>query len=63
MNFLKIKMPSIATKSHLKGLIAYGPQTADGSHDHRYSKGKDRTPAQIRGTEQAQKTKAEQKSE
>lgn len=63
MSYFKLKLPTFAAKSYVKGLIAYGPQTADGSHDHRYSKGKDRTPAQIRGTEQAQKTKAEQKGE
>ena len=61
MNF-NLKFPSTATKSVLRGAIAYGPQTADGSHDHRFNKKNDRTPAQIRGTEQAQKTKAEQKS-
>ena len=31
------------------GAIDYGKQKKDGSHDHRYNKGKDRTQAQKEG--------------
>ncbi|CAB3764510.1 hypothetical protein [Paraburkholderia solisilvae] len=30
-------------------LVPYGMPKADGSHDHRFNRGKDRTPAQKRG--------------
>jgi len=36
-------------KSGRQGLIGYGLQKKDGSHDHRYNKGSDRTPAQQAG--------------
>ena len=32
--------------SDVRRSIGYGKQKADGSHDHRTNKGKDRTPAQ-----------------
>lgn len=31
------------------GFVPYGGQKKDGSHDHRYNKGSDRTPAQKEG--------------
>jgi hypothetical protein len=31
------------------GVISYGGQKKDGSHDHRYNKGDDRTTAQKQG--------------
>lgn len=31
------------------GLVPYGRPKADGSHDHRFNRGNDRTPAQKRG--------------
>lgn len=31
------------------GLVSYGQSKADGSHDHRYNRGNDRTPAQKHG--------------
>ena len=36
-------------KAGRQGLIGYGLQKKDGSHDHRYNKGSDRTPAQQAG--------------
>ncbi len=30
-------------------VVPYGGQKKDGSHDHRYNKGEDRTPAQKEG--------------
>ena len=35
--------------SLINGAIGYGKQKADGSHDHRYNTGDDRTPAQKEG--------------
>lgn len=41
--------------STLRGFIDYGMPKNDGSHDHRYNKGKDRTPAQKRSDEEKKK--------
>ena len=43
------------------GLISYGKNKKDGSHDHRSSCGEDRTPAQKGGSIQAGKTKSGEK--
>ncbi len=39
------ELPGLA----LSGIIGYGSQKKDGSHDHRYNTGTDRTPAQRAG--------------
>jgi len=39
----------------LHKVIDYGDQKKDGSHDHRYNKGNDRTPAQKRGDKKRRK--------
>lgn len=43
--------------SHSVGVIDYGKQKKDGSHDHRYDTGNDRTPAQKEGDKKAGKDK------
>lgn len=40
----------------LKGIIDYGRQKKDGSHDHRFNIGEDRTPAQKAGDKKHSKT-------
>ncbi|MDO9168555.1 MAG: hypothetical protein Q7U18_05600 [Methylobacter sp.] len=44
--------------THTAGLIDYGKQKQDGSHNHTFNKGDDQTPAQKEGHKQAEKTKA-----
>lgn len=39
-----------------KGVIDYGKQKKDGSHDHRFNIGEDRTPAQKAGDKKHGKT-------
>jgi len=41
--------------THAAGFVPYGRSKMDGSHDHRFNQGNDRTPAQRRGD--AQRTK------
>jgi hypothetical protein len=43
--------------SHEHKAIGYGDQKKDGSHDHRYNRGNDRTPAQKRGDKMRRKRK------
>jgi hypothetical protein len=43
------------------GLISYGKNKKDGSHDHRYNRDDDQTPAQKGGHIQAGKTKSGEK--
>lgn len=43
------------------GAIPYGKNKKDGSHDHRYNRDDDQTPAQKSGHIQAGKTKTEDK--
>lgn len=38
-----------ASPEHRNGLVPYGNQKKDDSHDHRYNTGNDRTPAQKEG--------------
>ncbi len=38
-----------------KEIIAYGENKEDGGHDHRYNRGKDRTPAQKEGDKKRRK--------
>ena len=38
-----------------RGVIDYGKQKSDGSHDHRTNSGKDRTPAQKEGDQKRRK--------
>ena len=47
--------------SPLMGVIPYGKNKNDGSHDHRFNKGVDQTPAQKEGHIQAGKTKSGEK--
>ena len=44
------------TGSPLRGLVDYGKQKKDGSHDHRYNRGDDRTPTQKTGDKKSGKT-------
>lgn len=44
------------TESPLRGLVDYGKQKKDGSHDHRYNRGDDRTPTQKTGDKKSGKT-------
>lgn len=37
------------------GIVNYGSQKTNGGHDHRYNKGKDRTPAQTTGDKKRRK--------
>lgn len=39
-----------------KGVVNYGKQKKDGSHDHRFNIGEDRTPAQKTGDKKHGKT-------
>jgi hypothetical protein len=39
-----------------QGAVPYGSQKQDGSHDHRYNKGEDRTPAQKQGDKNKNKS-------
>jgi len=41
----------------ISGVIDYGGKKKDGSHDHRYNSGADRTPAQKVGDQKPGKTK------
>jgi len=45
---LCIKLPT-SPKGHTAGFVPYGQSKRDGSHDHRYNRGGDRTPAQKSG--------------
>lgn len=54
MSFLK-KLLGSATKRVVNGVISYGKNKADGSHDHRYNIGSDRTPAQQSGDKKRRK--------
>lgn len=54
MSFLK-KLLGSATKGVVNGVISYGKNKADGSHDHRYNVGSDRTPAQQSGDKKRRK--------
>jgi acyl CoA:acetate/3-ketoacid CoA transferase beta subunit len=49
------KMASNKRNSLTHGVIGYGEQKSDKSHDHRYNQGNDRTPAQKRGDAQRRK--------
>lgn len=44
-----------AAGSLLQGIVDYGKQKKDGSHDHRSNKGADRTQAQKAGDEKRRK--------
>lgn len=46
------------TGSPLRGVVDYGHQKKDGSHDHRCNRGDDRTPAQKAGDKKPGKTNA-----
>lgn len=43
----------------MPGLLDYGSQKKDGSHDHRCNKGDDRTPAQKAGDQKPGKAKSD----
>jgi hypothetical protein len=63
MNFLNLKLPSLANRSSMKtGVIDYGSSKKNGGHNHQTNKGADRTPAQKAGDIQAGKTKSEKSS-
>jgi len=44
--------------STLRGVVDYGKQKKDGSHDHRYNSGGDRTQAQKEGDKKLAKSQA-----
>ena len=48
-------IPPMQSRSNT-GVISYGKQKAGGGHDHRYSTGDDRTPAQKSASKQRHKT-------
>ena len=54
MSFLK-KLLGSAAKEVVNGVISYGKNKADGSHDHRYNVVKDITPAQQSGDKKRRK--------
>lgn len=57
MNIIKSLFKAVATApSFTQGAIPYGKIKQDGSHDHRYNCGDDRTPAQKNG-DQKKKSK------
>lgn len=39
------------------GLLPYGSEKVDGSHDHRWNRGPDRTPAQKAGDQKRSKSR------
>lgn len=43
-------------KKKTNGIIDYGKNKSDGSHDHRENKGNDRTPAQKEGDAKKRKS-------
>ena len=47
------ELPDAAMKQ--SGVIDYGKQKKDGSHDHRYDRGDDRTPSQKSGDKKSGK--------
>lgn len=57
MDFLKsfFKPSNHNHSSPLVGVVPYGKNKQDGSHDHRHNKGADRTPAQKAGDEKRKK--------
>lgn len=50
MSVLKLFMSAKPiANSLMRGTMTYGKNKADGSHDHRFNTGADRTPAQKKG--------------
>ncbi|AVS79184.1 hypothetical protein C8234_14655 [Paracidovorax avenae] len=52
--------PNYPPDSQKSGAIDYGKQKNDGSHDHRYNKGEDRTPAQKQGDKRKGKNESDE---
>lgn len=55
MDFLKSFFKPI-NPGNLMGVVPYGKNKLDGSHDHRYNQGADRTQAQKAGDEKRSKS-------
>lgn len=49
MNMIKTLLKGGTSRPLVQGFIPYGKMKKDGSHDHRFNRGSDRTPAQKAG--------------
>lgn len=55
MSFLKFLLEQVSNSDRVQRAINYGGNKLDGSHDHRYNRGDDRTPGQKSGDKKRRK--------